>query len=47
MVKEREEEKIASKWRELNMGIEQWKMKYLFPFGKINPIGQDEENANA
>jgi hypothetical protein len=25
MIKEREEEKIASKWRELNMGIEQWK----------------------
>ena len=26
-----------TKWNELNTGIDQWKQKYLYPFGKIFP----------
>ena len=42
MIQEREDEKLAAKWKELNMGIEQWKHKYLFPFGAILPISDQE-----
>lgn len=38
MRKELIEEETEAKWKELNMGIDQWKHKYLYPFGKIAPI---------
>mgnify|MGYP000884114529 CR=1 FL=1 len=38
MRQELAEEALEAKWRELNMGIDQWKHKYLYPFGNIEPI---------
>jgi hypothetical protein len=37
------DEALESKWQELNLGIDQWKHKYLYPFGQILPI---ESKAN-
>ena len=28
----------ANQWAELNTGLDQWKQKYLYPFGDIAPI---------
>jgi hypothetical protein len=28
-----QEEIVEKKWNELNTGIDQWKQKYLYPFG--------------
>ena len=33
MRQELADEALEKKWKELNMGIEQWKHKYLYPFG--------------
>ena len=38
MKQELADEALESKWKELNMGIDQWKHKYLYPFGNIEPI---------
>ena len=38
MRQELADEALEKKWKELNMGIEQWKHKYLYPFGQIEPI---------
>ena len=38
MKQELADEALESKWKELNMGIDQWKHKYLYPFGNIAPI---------
>ena len=38
MRQELADEALESKWKELNMGIDQWKHKYLYPFGNIAPI---------
>ena len=38
MRQELADEALEKKWKELNMGIEQWKHKYLYPFGNIEPI---------
>lgn len=38
MKQEKADEALEAKWRELNMGIDQWKHKYLYPFGNIAPI---------
>ena len=38
MKQELADEALESKWQELNMGIDQWKHKYLYPFGNIAPI---------
>lgn len=32
-----QEEIVEKKWNELNTGIDQWKQKYLYPFGQILP----------
>ena len=32
------EETAAAQWAELNTGIDQWKLKYLYPFGNIAPL---------
>jgi hypothetical protein len=42
MQKELDEEKLAQKWEQLNMGIEHWKSNYLFPFADIAPISEKE-----
>jgi len=33
MRQELADEALEAKWKELNMGIDQWKHKYLYPFG--------------
>ena len=33
MRQELADEALERKWKELNMGIDQWKHKYLYPFG--------------
>mmetsp|Transcript_24783 Transcript_24783/g.33158 ORF Transcript_24783/g.33158 Transcript_24783/m.33158 type:complete len:208 (-) Transcript_24783:1538-2161(-) len=38
MRQELADEALERKWKELNMGIDQWKHKYLYPFGNIEPI---------
>ena len=38
MRQEQADEALEGKWKELNMGIDQWKHKYLYPFGNIAPI---------
>ena len=38
MRQELADEALERKWKELNMGIDQWKHKYLYPFGQIEPI---------
>ena len=38
MRQELADEALEGKWKELNMGIDQWKHKYLYPFGNIAPI---------
>ena len=38
MKQEMQDEALEKKWKELNMGIDQWKHKYLYPFGNIEPI---------
>ena len=38
MRQELADEALEKKWKELNMGIDQWKHKYLYPFGNIEPI---------
>ena len=38
MRQELADEALEKKWKELNMGIEQWKHKYLYPFGNIEPL---------
>jgi hypothetical protein len=38
MKQEIADEALESKWNELNLGIDQWKHKYLYPFGQIAPI---------
>ena len=38
MKQELADEALEGKWKELNMGIDQWKHKYLYPFGNIAPI---------
>ena len=38
MRQELADEALEKKWKELNMGIDQWKHKYLYPFGQIEPI---------
>jgi hypothetical protein len=43
--KEIQDNAAASQWAELNTGIDQWKQKYLYPFGAIAPIGDDEKNS--
>ena len=42
MKQELADEALESKWKELNMGIDQWKHKYLYPFGNIEPIKTKE-----
>lgn len=42
MRQELADEALEQKWKELNMGIDQWKHKYLYPFGKIAPILSSE-----
>ena len=42
MRQELADEALERKWKELNMGIDQWKHKYLFPFGNIQPIAATE-----
>ena len=42
MKQELADEALESKWKELNMGIDQWKHKYLYPFGNIEPIKAKE-----
>ena len=42
------EEIAEAKRKGLNMSIEQWKSKYLYPFGNILPIqDNDSKNNNA
>jgi hypothetical protein len=36
------DDRQEQKWKELNMGIDQWKHKYLYPFGQIQPKKQTE-----
>lgn len=38
MRQELADEALERKWKELNMGIDQWKHKYLYPFGQIEPL---------
>ena len=33
-----QEDTAAAQWSELNTGIDQWKLKYLYPFGNIAPL---------
>lgn len=33
-----QEDTAALQWSELNTGIDQWKQKYLYPFGNIAPM---------
>jgi len=35
----------AQQWKELTLGIDQLKEKYVYPFGKINPIKDREQFA--
>jgi hypothetical protein len=35
---------LEKKWKELNMGIDQWKKKHLFPFGAISPKTNEIQN---
>lgn len=42
MRQELADEALESKWQELNMGIDQWKHKYLYPFGNIAPITEKD-----
>ena len=46
MRQELADEALEAKWKELNMGIDQWKHKYLYPFGNIAPI-QSSSNRNS
>ena len=39
------DEALEKKWKELNMGIDQWKHKYLYPFGNIEPIQPSSEQS--
>ena len=36
--KEIQDSTSSSQWPELSTGIDQWKKKYLYPFGNIAPI---------
>ena len=36
--KEIQESTAASQWAAVNTGLDQWKQKYLYPFGNIAPI---------
>lgn len=36
--KEIAETTAANQWAQLNTGLDQWKQKYLYPFGDIAPI---------
>ena len=36
-----QEDTAAAQWSELNTGIDQWKLKYLYPFGNIAPLRDD------
>lgn len=45
MKQDQEEERQAAKWRSMNMGIEQWKKKYLFPFGDITSVASTEASS--
>lgn len=38
-----EEEQQKAKWESMNMGIDQWKKKYLYPFGDINSSANDKD----
>lgn len=42
MQKEIEDDRIMKKWKELNNGIDQWKGKFLYPFGDIAPISESD-----
>lgn len=35
-------EASQNQWPELITGIDQWKQKYLYPFGNIAPIPDDQ-----
>lgn len=37
MQKDIADDLMERKWKEMNLGIDQWKHKYLFPFGQIQP----------
>ena len=43
MRQELADEALEKKWKELNMGIDQWKHKYLYPFGQIEPIPASQQ----
>ena len=47
MRQELADEALEKKWKELNMGIEQWKHKYLYPFGQIEPIQPSLQSTQA
>ena len=47
MRQEQADEALEAKWQELNMGIDQWKHKYLYPFGNIAPIQQKTTETSA
>jgi hypothetical protein len=40
-------QKLENKWKELNMGIDQWKQKHLYPFGAISPKSNEVQNQRA
>ena len=46
MKQEIADEALESKWNELNLGIDQWKHKYLYPFGQIAPIENSKGGAS-
>ena len=47
MRQELADEALEAKWKELNMGIDQWKHKYLYPFGNIAPIQSTNRKTSA
>jgi hypothetical protein len=36
MYKDKEDKDLAAQWSELNMGIDQWKSKFLYPFSEMD-----------
>jgi len=42
---DQEDERQAQKWASMNMGIDQWKKKYLFPFGDITSVASTEASS--
>jgi hypothetical protein len=45
VIKQIKEDEQKAKWDSMNMGIDQWKKKYLYPFGDITSTNEQLESS--